>query len=211
MSVMVAVPTRGVCSPLVMEKIWRLADHLDTSVLLEVGHLGVGVNRRRICQRFLESDDEVLVMVDDDVAPPFHAVDLIDGLDEYDIVAAAVPMFNPAVHPRPTFMASRYVGDRLVPVPPSDELVECDAIGTACVAFRRQVIEDLHWAFREQLDDLGNVTSDDTAFCESARDQGFTIACDFRIICDHITTVSLGSIMLGYAGAHRRPPDELNG
>lgn len=200
MTVMLAVPTRGMCSPTVMEKIWQLGDQLDTEVTLEVGHLGVAVNRRRICQRFLETDHDVLVMVDDDVAPPSHAAELIDGLDEYDIVAAAVPMFNPAVHPRPVFMASRFSEDgRLVPVTPIDGLVECDSVGTACIAIRRHVIEELHWSFREQLNEGGGITSDDTSFCETARDHGYTIACDFGVVCEHITTVPIGALMRGYA------------
>ncbi len=202
----VAVPTRGLINPAVMSEISQFAIKLGTAPVYMEGHLSAGMTRNKIVHHFLQTGDDVLVMVDDDVVPSRHAPRLLDHIaDGWDIVAAANPIFQPKTWPLPYIAAYREVesGYELIPEE-VDGLVECDAVGTGCIAIHRRVLEALPAPFRELIDETGEIVSDDMVFCKQASAAGFKIAVDYGARCDHHCRVSLGAVMQGVAAFRRQ-------
>lgn len=135
-------------------------------------------------------------MLDDDVLPPPDAHRIVDWLDDgWDIVSAAVPIWNPQLWQTPIFNAFR---DKrpLRPGPDWEKApVEAHQIGTGFVAITRSVVEELSPnPFRDAT--VGEqYFSEDILFCEEAREAGFRIGCDFTIECDHWKNVSLSRVI----------------
>lgn len=194
---MVAIPTRGELNPRCYDAARVSAASLRTTPVLKVGHLSVGANRTLIVQDFLVGDDEALVMIDDDVRPPADLSPLVEALGQFDVVAAAYPVFKPELWPLPVIAAWHENGlGQLGPIE-GRGLVEADIVGTGCVAIRRCVLEDLPRAFQETIDADGNLVSDDVNFCRAARNYGYRVGVHMDVRCDHITTVSLGAVLQG--------------
>lgn len=208
-SAFVAVPTRGQVDTQVAAAVAQLAIRLGTTPHYERGHVSAGMTRNLIVNRFLASGMDALVMVDDDVVAAPLAHTIVDRLFEgWDVVAAAYPIFKPELGwpiPVPAaFIVDR--GDYQI-VPPSTGVVECDAVGTGCVAIRRDVLEHLMPVpFAETMNDDGtDIISDDFVFSARAREAGCRIAIDFDVRCDHLVRVSLGAILIGIATQTRQP------
>lgn len=204
MNAWVCVPTRGEIDYIITGAHAQFAHSLGTGLNYQRGHLSVAVNRNKIVQRFLETDADCLVMVDDDVAPSPNANAIVDALDKYDVVAAAMPMFDPALWPIPVYTGLVETADGTYRPAYAGEpkLVECDAVGTGCVAIKREVLEAVAEPFGDYYN--GENYSDDIVFCKKLKAEGFRIACDYRTLCDHFVTVSLGHILNGIAEHQRR-------
>jgi GT2 family glycosyltransferase len=202
LTVFLGVPTRGLVDVQIAEGIARLAADLDTTPFYERGHVSAGMTRNLIVNKFLASGADVLVMVDDDVYPAANAATIIDRLEEgFDIVGAAYPIFKPELGwPIPVPAAFRVDGGDYEILPATGGIVECDAIGTGCVAIRRDVLEAMEVPFAETMtDDGAGIVSDDFVFCRCARDAGWRIGVDFDVRCDHLVRVSLGAVLAGFA------------
>lgn len=191
MGVFLACPTRGEVTGQVAEALFVLAKRLDTEPRFVFGHLSAGETRTRIVKEFLDTDNEVLLMVDDDVLPSNRVPELLDRLDQWPVLAAAVPIWDLS-WPAPAFAALRNNGG-WKPVEPThrgERIVECDAVGTGCIAIRRDVLEAVPDGF--------NSIREDIAFCEAAKEAGFKVGCDFRVQCDHLARVSLLRVLTTY-------------
>lgn len=201
MNVYVAVPTRGTMSPRVADAITKAAKGLRTTPVWQVGHLSVGANREAIVHAFMETEADALVMIDDDVLPPADLTPLTYDLYDYDIVAAAYPIFQPRNWPLPV-TAAFYINSegQYGPTQHTTGTRQVDAVGTGCIAIRREVFDQLPVPAFYETTFNGQVVSDDINFCREATDASLRIAVNLDVRCDHITTVSLGAI---WQGAHQ--------
>lgn len=202
MSVYFAIPTRGDLNWQIAGFIRELAEELQRATgqlpkvepHFHVGHLSVAAVRNRICEDFLASGCETLLMLDDDVTPAGNTVSILDGLAIYDVVAAAVPVWREQ-DAAPSFAAFGANQQPIVPDPSVLGPTAVAFVGTGCIAIRRRVIELLSEVnegsvFRVEVRN-GREVSEDVIFCEQARDCAFAVACDFRVRCDHTMKVSL--------------------
>jgi len=208
-SVYLAVPTRGDVNCEVAETHHQLARDLDTTVRYQIGGNSVASNRNLIVRWFLDSDTDVLMMVDDDIGVPAHTAELPGKLgDEWDVIAACCPIFVPARWPIPVYAAfvkgqpGKYelLDDR------SDGLMACDGVGTGCIAIHRRVFDHIpREPFRERISDDGTfIISEDIAFCLACNQANLRMAVDFATVCDHVRTVSLLQIMRGLKEVQRQ-------
>lgn len=209
--VLIAVPTRGAIKAQTISQLDRIRELNPalTSPAYAPGHLSVFETRNDVGQ-FLLSDPEqmdwqAVIMVDDDIVPPWNMLGLVDYLEvlgDFGIVGAAYPVFQPKICPLPmpaayTYLPEqetwRYVNDSWL----QSEIVECDAVGFGCVAIHRRVFETLKWPwFEPEYGPLGAI-SDDLAFCRRARSAGIKVACDFSRVCEHHSTVQLLALSEG--------------
>lgn len=198
MKTYVAVPTRGTLSPRVADAITKAAKGLRTTPVWQVGHLSVGANREAIIHQFMQTECDALVMIDDDVLPPADLTPIVADLADYDVVAAAYPIFQPQHWPLPV-TAAFYENDegQRGPIQETSGTHRVDAVGTGCVAIRRQVFDALPIPAFYETTVNGHVVSDDINFCSEATNAGFHIAVNLDVRCDHITTVSLGAVLQG--------------
>jgi hypothetical protein len=154
-----------------------------------------GETKCRIVRWFMwDTDDEYLIILDDDVVPPKNFLSLLDR--ELPIVGGVYPLMNPRLCMMP--FDGAYVRQQKGGYLPIEDdgtrhgLVECDAICSGAICIHRSVFEKIRPAFCEQYDDWGIVTkSDDIYFCERAKEQGFKIYADLDVKCEHLKRVGL--------------------
>ena len=212
----IAVPTRDMTAGpicrglalLLVDLARRPEDHLIDIVP------GYPVDRVRnlICTRFLESDAEYLLMIDDDVVPPAGVLDM--ARHGKDVVAGLCYAFIP----QRGYYAAAYT-------PPDDDgkygrvgigqgvedqgLLEVGLAGSACLMIHRRVLEAVDPPYFEtRLDDerLYLVDSEDFAFCRKARAAGFSLWLDTGQMCSHFKTLDMRASVRWaqeYAGRQR--------
>lgn len=170
------------------------------------GVTGPAEVRNEIVKLFLESDRDTLVMCDDDVVPPQHVLQIIDPIwdDEFDIVAACVPIMRPGT----AFMPNIFVREGAGYNPHLDAykergVIAADAVGTGCIAISRRVLTDNHMKtpFRPKLHKDGTWhVGEDVNFCERAKARGYRVAADLEVWCEHLTELHANATAMVYMG-----------
>jgi Glycosyltransferase like family 2 len=203
--VLLAVPTRGSVhnqTASVLEAVRSRNPSLGP-VVFSAGHLSSHETREQIAKYFLATDKQALIMLDDDVVPPLHVLRLTQWFASYDVVGAAVPMFQPQNCTIPQLMAWDYFPEQrswavLDDVWGRTSIQACDAIGFGCVAVHRRVFEAMEAPFFPmEYDDEHRTITEDLSFCRAARERGFRVACDFEVACEHFSTVGLLELARG--------------
>ena len=204
--IQIAVPTRGLVD---WNTVVRLGQIRDANpglppIHYEAGRLAVTDVRNRLAHKFLASDAQVLLMVDDDVIPPLGILRMLDR--DLDIVGAPYPIIRvegPIHFPCAIEYDAAHDTYRTLPDPfGRTGLVKVAAIGAGCMAIARRVLEhpDLQIPFRIGTDEYGQMRmSEDVNFCQLARTAGFGVWADFDQRPDHfVAGVSLNRIHDGY-------------
>lgn len=189
-----AVPTRGTVLNSVVNKLNELHDvyGLPTAIY-ETGHLSAIDARNKIRKNFLNSDKEVLLMLDYDVIPVYGVVEM--AMRGYDICATPVMlMAEQANIPFFNVYNEDISGDGWWPIQNQFNLssvIECDAVGFGVVAIHRKVVEKLS-PFWLDTDEYGIANrSEDLPYCKLAKKNGFRVWADFSSRADHITMVNI--------------------
>jgi len=146
-------------------------------------------NRNGAVKKFLESQYDYFMMIDDDIIPPMNILDLVE-MDK-DVIGAVCPQWkmNDLLW---VVMDKVENGYKQVPVDRRKGMQEVDAVGSGCLVMRRNVLESICAPFsrqwtKEGLQKLGL----DFSFCEKAKEKGFKIYTHWDYLCDHIKSVSL--------------------
>ena len=153
-------------------------------------------NRNTLVQKFLATDCDYLMMIDDDIVPPPNILRLVDF--DKDIITP--------------FMFTQQKG-RLLPIflkrnadgiYDMDDYInkvglqEVDATGTGCIIIKREVLEKVKHPFENQYDQDGIKTSgNDYHFCEMAKELGFKIWVHLDYVASHYSTVDLRDLFYG--------------
>ena len=200
--ILVAVPTRGRVDYQTVAQLQTIRDSAPglPSILFESGSMGPVDVRNRIVARFLASDCEALIMVDDDVMPPLRVLGLADRLDEWPVIACPTLTVKDG---RLLYAAYDQDGSYVLS---GKGVTEVAAVGTACVCIRRDVLELLHPAFQFGMDDDGAVArTEDIEFCLSAGRHDFRIGVDWTLgLADHRVHAGLGQFALVMKPSRRR-------
>jgi hypothetical protein len=150
--------------------------------------------RNQICRKFLESDAEFLLMIDDDIVPPLDVLAMADH--DLDVVGALCYAFTPdrgvySVAYRCDESARYFgVGQEIE----HRGLLEVDLVGSACMMIHRRVLEALAQPyFRMVLDDRLTQISEpeDFYFCRQAKATGFGVWWDTDKPCGHVKKIDL--------------------
>ncbi len=180
--ILVAVPTRGQVGWATVTRLQEIRDRERglAPILYQPGHLSVAATRNRLAGSW-----KVLVMVDDDVVPDARMLQLVDLIPEYGIAAAPTLV---AINGKLGVNAYGADGREVR----GQGVTEVIAVGFGCVAIDRELVhrgQPFELGYRD-----GQAVSDDVMFCEKARAAGARVAADFRIACDHHTSVSLAAL-----------------
>ncbi len=196
---MVAVPTRG---QIQWQTVTRLNEIRDANpslapVVFEPGNLSVAATRNQIVRRFMETDKTVLVMVDDDVVPPPHLLDIAGFLPEYAMVGVPYPLWNAEAGLFLSVFRREPEGLKLADL--TEGLNDVDALGTGCVAISRDALHHMgRNPFRFDNSPELESTSEDFIFCADLLDEGFKIGCWWDgWYADHIRAVGLAPLIEG--------------
>ena len=149
--------------------------------------------RNTIVNTFLESDGDILVMVDDDVVPPLDILDhLLPIPDGYGVVAIPYPALQNTNFAFSVFDETPE-GFRPKSWPYQDGWNQADAVGTGCVAIPRVALESLGKSpFRLEDDPRMKVIGEDFIFSSDLRKAGYKIGFWWDAnIADHISTSSM--------------------
>ena len=163
--------------------------------LLLVGYKPVEYMRNSLCRAFLETDAELLWMMDADMVPPPHAVKMLEV--DADMVAGAVIGYKAGENGDGIalrWLAYTRTNGVMTSIRPAPGQQEIDGAGTGSLIIHRRVIEDSRlrlapdppeeqrdakWApavFRMPTKPWGEKeTTADLDFCGRARDLGYRI------------------------------------
>lgn len=184
-TIFVGVPTRGQVGWATVTRLQQIRDANPglVGVLYQPGHLSVAQTRNRIVKAFLETDCEVLVMVDDDVVPPLELLTIASLIPSYAMVGVPTLVWNPVAG-----LHANVYDEEHRPLRSTGKVTECAYTGLGCAAISRDAIEDcIPFRVKDEV-------SDDILFCDALRDTDYRIAADFRLAADHHTTVSLAAV-----------------
>ena len=152
-------------------------------------------NRNEIVKDFLKSPCDYLLMIDDDIVPPFGILNLADF--QKDIIGALCFAFTHEMIV-PVAWNRRADGQYwLSDFEGNDGLQKVDAVGTGCIMLSRKVLMDGWWQenggwFKNEYDKTGyKVEGNDLAFCRKAEDLGYKVYTHTDYICSHIVPMDL--------------------
>jgi len=154
------------------------------------------VSRNRLVERALDLGATHVLFLDADMTfPPGMAPKLFDvGAD----ISAALYFKKSPPHQPVASLFNHPTDEQLmnpIDLPEATGPVDCDVVGMGATLVRREVFEsmDRPWFAYEVYRPTGEMSvTEDVIFCRKARDAGFRIACDTRIICGHIRTETVG-------------------
>jgi hypothetical protein len=154
---------------------------------------------------FLKHDSEVLVLFDNDVAPPDNVGDAIYGMPE-ECNIAVLPYWVWLPNEKHTMPCFGQWEDGVMIIPDPATLKpgwqEMGAGGTGCMFIRRKVFtspDKLQAPFFKIIStsDKGQVVSEDVYFTGRAAEAGFPTWINTDFICSHYHTINLADVNFG--------------
>ena len=147
-------------------------------------------NRNQIVKRFLETEMDYLLMLDNDCVANGKLLELADY--DKDIIGGVSfgylkQMLVPFV------MKKKLTGKYdVIDINKNSGVIECDAIGSGNMMIARRVLEELPFPFRNEYDPEGIKTRGlDFNFCRRAKKLGYRVWVDTDMLVSHWTTVDL--------------------
>jgi hypothetical protein len=152
----------------------------------------VGKARNQIAEDAVSKGAKYLWFLDDDTAPPFHAIrSLINTLENADsktmvaggIYCAKAWPTEPIVY--------RGNGGGAFWKWKSGDIFECSGLGTGCMVIKTEVFKHLPKPWFQTIDEDGTPevpivqVTDDLYFCEKVINAGFKILADTHVLCVH--------------------------
>jgi GT2 family glycosyltransferase len=184
---------------------WEAAEEgHELSLEYAQGNRGVVEVRNMIMGAFLASDADVLLMVDDDVVPGAGVLELCKTAagGRFAVVGAPCPIMRPGT----TVLPNVYVWNErerraavAVELATRPGVQECHMVGFGCVALSRAVCQKLKY-FKPRLEGRRWAMGEDLEFCLRARSQGFRVAANMDVQCEHMLRVHGNAAAYAYAG-----------
>jgi GT2 family glycosyltransferase len=206
----IAIPTRDpnfspVCGKLFMLLLDLVKNPAFSLTIDIVAGDPVDRGRNLICQNFLKSDADYLLMLDDDVVPTPNVLEM--ARQDKDVIGGLYY----ANLPGPGYYSIAYTTD----TPPetgaararlgigrdieNTGIIEVALLATGCMMIHRRVLEGLEEPFfvMEMDETIRWITdSEDFSFCRKARKAGFRVWLDTGVTCGHIKTLDMRESIL---------------
>lgn len=189
MRVSIFIPTRGFVYAEVVQRL--NTDGLTYSIM--TGGVSWSNTMNRCVEAFLGQDADLCVFVDDDTIPPEGFLDgLIAGIEAgYSIVGAPTLIAKPGT----IFLPNTYKiqeGEYINCF--GSGIEEVDAVGSACLAVKREVLNKVKGPFLESFHKNGTINlGGDLRFCKRAKSQGFKVAANYDVLCEHYRSIHLNA------------------
>lgn len=194
MRVSIFIPTRGF---VYAETIQRLnLDGLSYSIM--TGGVAWSNTMNRSVEAFMAQDADVFVAVDDDTIPPEGFLEgLLAPLDEGFSISGAPTLI---AKPGGIFMPNTYkLKDGTYEHEFGKGIQEVDAVGSACIAVKQEVFTKIKAPFLESFHKNGTIDlGGDLRFCKRAKSQGFKVAANYDVLCEHYRPIHLNSAADAY-------------
>lgn len=194
--VMIAVPTRGNPWYQTVMQLEAIRDRNPGLRPIEYveGRYSVVLTRNAVLERFVASDAQVLVSVDDDVIPNGRFLEALSAFEQYGMIGWPAPQSG-----LPWTWSFLPEGNEPGPVVP------CVHVGGPMVGIRRDVAEAVRFREGPLLDAKDArimFPSEDFLYCWDARDAGFEVGCDVAHPADHMQHLSSFVAMYGPGAGH---------
>jgi len=187
-------------------------------LLVEAG-TDLPLKRNRLVERFLKTDADWLLWLDDDMAPPigypsesakwgakfdpsWNGVDVLERLMSHEKTFVSALCFDRGGAGVPMFAEGRNdptIAENIRSTTPRDELRATDWVGSGCALVHRKVFEDIHQKIPDirtpdHIPDgyytaLGHGYGEDTSFAIRAKESGHQPYVDLGCVCGHAGTV----------------------
>jgi GT2 family glycosyltransferase len=192
------IPTRGFIAADVISRLNE--EELPYSIM--TGSVSWSNTMNRAVEAFLSTPADVFLTIDDDTIPPLGWVDsLVNPIAEgqFDIMGGVALIAKPGS----IFLPNTYEkgdGD-------TDEFIhsfgngiqEVDAVGSACLAVSRKVLEEVKAPFLESFHENGTIDlGGDIRFCTRAKEAGFKVGANFDVLCEHYRPIHLNAAADAY-------------
>jgi len=155
----------------------------------------ISSNRNCITKRFLNSDCDFLLMIDDDIVPYYNILEYVYA--DKDIIGFPAKVRQKAgelnwVAYQGDGKEEGYYAVDFAAIDPDIQLLKVDIVGTGAILIKRKVLEDLKAPFHIEFDEDGiSKFGTDFAFCRKARAAGFEVYTAPHMICEHIKQLGL--------------------
>lgn len=178
--VLVAMPSRGYAYAHSLLRANDLARRFGHELLLEIGR-PIELVRTRVMTRFLESNADYIITIDDDVVAPDDAADRLLAL-KAPVATAAYPIMTDAGL---VWDVKALGSDDWMPQLPG-QVFPVRHAGLGFVVIHRDVFSRIRkpW-FQFGAAPGGRVIGEDVWFCNGVTQAGFQILCDGSIRCSH--------------------------
>ena len=158
----------------------------------------ISSNRNKIVKRFLETDCDFLLMIDDDVVPLHNPCELVYA-DKDIIGSPALVRSSGQVMVWTAYIPhSDGVGYSSVDLNSFDDMfdmLEVAIVGTGCILVKRKVLETLEAPFHSEFDEDGvQLYGTDFAFCRKATKAGFKVYTTTHRRCEHFKTIGFNEM-----------------
>lgn len=157
-----------------------------------------GGGRNVACKKFLETDNEWILMVDNDMVPPFNLLEMLDkATPDMDIL---IPLFhlweNDTSTVKVVWAPVANPDQMSVEELNATEWLELQSAGTGCIFIHRRVFEKLPYPwFGYEYDKDGCMSAtEDVPFLQTARKHGFRVWGNTRYTVGHFRSVDLSKI-----------------
>lgn len=200
---LILIPCRGTLVEGLVKWLWYAIPKAPFPVVWDTHHGRPEDDvRNGMVQRFLQDPAGYthLMMIDDDVIPPPHALQMV--LHDMPIVGATVFTWKDG-EPLALLMkwdeekqGYRQDNEAIEKLNSGEKLVEVDASGTGCFVVKRQVYENLvtNW-FRYSYDLDGKITcGEDFSFCKRCKEIGYSVWVDGSVQCGHIGSIDIAEV-----------------
>jgi GT2 family glycosyltransferase len=157
----------------------------------------ISSNRCKIVKRFLESDCDYLLMIDDDVVPLHNPCELVHANQDVIGSPALVRAAGQILCWTAYIPHGDGVGYSAVDLDSFDDmfdLLEVSIVGTGCILIKREVLEKIKAPFHSEFDDGIQKYGTDFAFCRRATDAGFKVYTTVHRRCEHFKTIGFNDI-----------------
>jgi len=155
----------------------------------------ISSNRNLIVKRFLETDCDYLLMIDDDVVPHHNPCELVFA-DRDVIGVPALVRSSGQVVVWTAYIEHRdgngYSAVDLDSFDDMFDLLNVAIVGSGCILMKRKVLENVKMPFHSEFDEDGCQThGTDFAFCRRAVKAGFEVYTTTHRRCEHFKKVGL--------------------
>jgi len=161
--------------------------NLDFQPFNETNKRPIEHNINSIQKRFLESNNDYLLLIDDDITPLKNPLDLV--LLNKDIISCVVPTWKSnEIETDILFLSLIKKDDGYIQVPVSNRngLMEVDVVSNGCLIVSRRVLEKVNPMSIRLFDKNGlQKLGHDFNFCEKAKKKGFKVWVNWDYVCDH--------------------------
>lgn len=174
--------------------------------------------RNGLVEEFLASNADIMWMLDSDVAPPTHILDILD--EEWDVAGAPYPiMMTPAGQEIPQIVFTAYKGRgakgyAMADVPQSGKEF-IDGVATGCMFIKRHIFDKLdkpYFEFKYDHDSRKLLVGEDLGFCNKVNNLGYKFYIDYSMVCKHykhVCLLDINNYCLDFANKSVKKYDEM--